>query len=126
MRVLIADDSAIQRELLRGLVARLGYAPEVVDDGPAAISRLCADDGPTVALLDWVMPGADGLEVCRAVRASGRAGRLQLRLAIITAVDLATMGPEALAAGADVVLSKPASSAELARFLQGERVLRAS
>lgn len=121
MRVLIADDSATQRELLRGLVTRLGYEPEVVADGPPAIAALCAQDGPELALLDWLMPGADGLEVCRAVRASGRTP--SPRLAIITGVDLVEIGPLALAAGANLVLAKPATPTELGRFLRGEHAL---
>ncbi len=122
MRVLIADDSAIQRELLRALVLRLGFEPELVSDGPPAIAALCAPNGPTLALLDWLMPGADGLEVCRAVRASGRSPAP--RLAIITAVSLEEIGQPALLAGADLVLAKPATAEAIARFLQGDSVLR--
>src|SRR3954470_20690613 len=68
MKVLIADDSAMSRALLRSTLERWGYDAVVVEDGEQAWQILSGPDAPPLAILDWVMPGMTGIEVCRKVR----------------------------------------------------------
>ena len=71
MKVLIADDSATSRILLRSSLLRWGYDVAVAENGAQAWEILAAPDAPTMAILDWVMPHMTGPEVCR--REIGRA-----------------------------------------------------
>ena len=68
MRILIADDSIVSRHLLDATLRKWGYEVVVACDGIEAWNALRADDAPKLAILDWVMPGLTGLEVCRNVR----------------------------------------------------------
>src|SRR5437763_7437810 len=72
MRVLIAEDEAISRHLLEMTLGDWGYEVVVTQDGNQAWDALRGDDAPKLAILDWQMPGLDGLEVCRRDRALGR------------------------------------------------------
>ena len=122
MRILTADDDAVSRTLLVRTLERWGHEVEVVDEGLAACRRLVEPGGPTLAILDWGMPGLEGPEVCRQVRAA--APRMQPYLVMLTArrapEDLAV----ALEAGADDFLSKPFNRVELmARLHAGMRIL---
>ena len=71
MKMLIADDDPVSRRLLEGTLVRLGHEVVAVADGHAALAAVLAPDGPRLAILDWMMPGADGLEVCRRASARG-------------------------------------------------------
>jgi sigma-B regulation protein RsbU (phosphoserine phosphatase) len=68
MRILIADDDDVSRLLLEGLLTRQGYEVVAVSDGTEAWEVLQGTDSPCLAVLDWMMGGMDGLEVCRRVR----------------------------------------------------------
>jgi two-component system, cell cycle response regulator len=121
MRILIADDDPVSRRILEGTLRRLGHTVEQVADGTAAIARLLAPDGPRMAILDWMMPGTDGLHVCHEVR---RRAEAYVYMILLTARD----GPEdrvaALGAEVDDFLTKPLDAVELrARLRSGERVL---
>ena len=72
MRVLVADDDAITRKLLQASLTRCGYEVTLCSDGTQAWQILQQEDAPNLVLLDWVMPGMDGVEVCRQVRKLGR------------------------------------------------------
>lgn len=65
MRILIADDDMIFREVLTRSLLLWGYEPEAVEDGDDAAAILQSTNRPRLALLDWEMPGLDGLELCR-------------------------------------------------------------
>src|SRR5882724_5820458 len=68
MRILVAEDDAISRTLLERTLQRAGYEVISVENGAKAIAELVKQDGPRLALLDWVMPEMDGVEVCREIR----------------------------------------------------------
>lgn len=68
MRILVAEDDAISRTLLVRTLQRAGYSVISVENGTQAIAELVKQDAPRLALLDWVMPEMDGVEVCRQVR----------------------------------------------------------
>ena len=121
MRVLVADDDPVSRRLLEATLTRLGHDVTVVTNGTEAIDALVRPDAPRMAILDWMMPGADGLAVCRAVRV--RADRY-VYVVLLTAFDRRTDLVAALDAEADDFLTKPFDIVELrARLRSGERVL---
>ncbi len=121
MRILIADDEAISRKLLKGTLERLGHEVIAVTDGTAAITALMSFDGPRLAILDWMMPGANGLEVCREVRQRSEG---YVYLILLTGRDSAEDMIVGLDAGADDFLRKPFNSGEMrARVRSGIRVL---
>ncbi len=74
MRILIAEDDPVSRRMLEVMSAGWGYEVKVACDGRTACQALEAADPPRLALLDWMLPEMDGLEICRRVRA-GRAGK---------------------------------------------------
>src|SRR5690348_291097 len=69
MRVLIAEDDTVSRRLVEAALQKWKYEVVPVTTGSEALAALRADDAPRLALLDWVMPGKDGPEVCRELRA---------------------------------------------------------
>ena len=122
MRALIAEDDVTSRTMLQAILARWGYDLVVVADGLAAWEALQRDDAPRLALLDWMMPGMDGLEVCRRVRARETAEPPYL--IILTARGDKADIVAGLEAGADDYIAKPYDSGELrARLGVGRRVI---
>lgn len=111
MRALIADDDTENREILSRMLIRLGWTCDAEGDGEAALVRL-RDGDYDAALLDLSMPGVDGFEAARRLRASG--SRL-----VLLAVSGAEEEERALEAGFDGFLSKPYSMQELREVLKG-------
>ena len=72
MRILVAEDNLVFQWGLRSMLTQWGYDVVVVSDGEEAWQQLQDDEGPRLAILDWLMPGMDGIEVCRRVRASNQ------------------------------------------------------
>ena len=68
VRILIADDEPVSRRMLQSLLGKWGYEVETAEDGDAAWEKLKSPDAPRLALLDWMMPGRNGVEVCRILR----------------------------------------------------------
>lgn len=122
MRILIAEDDPVSRRLLEHNLTNWGYEPVVCSDGVSALAALEADDPPLVAVLDWMMPGLDGPEICRRLRASPRDRQPYLVLLTSrTSTDDVVAG---LKAGADDYLTKPVARAELeARLAVASRVV---
>ena len=121
MRVLIADDDAVSRRLLQVTVEKWGHEVLTTSDGAEAWQHLEKADGPRLAILDWMMPGLDGLEVCR--RARERVVPY-VYIVLLTARDKKDDLLTAFEAGADDFLTKPMDASELrARLRTGQRVL---
>ncbi|MEO7192467.1 MAG: diguanylate cyclase [Vicinamibacterales bacterium] len=123
MRILIADDDPITRRLLKGTLEPLGHEVVSVTNGTDALEGLLRDGAPQLAVLDWMMPGADGLTVCRTMRARPDSAPYVYIILLTAKVGKADM-VEALDAGADDFLMKPFDAMELrVRLHSGERVL---
>jgi len=121
MRVLIADDDPVSRRLLEVALVQMGHTVVVVSEGLAAIEALIAIDGPRIAIIDWMMPGADGLAVCRAVR---QRAAPYVYVILLTARHSQADIVAAQDAEADEFLTKPFDTLELrGRLLAGERIL---
>src|SRR5579862_8403483 len=69
MQVLVADDNPVFQRILQGMLSKWGYQVVVRADGRAAWQHLSSDHGSRLAILDWEMPGMDGVEICRRLRA---------------------------------------------------------
>jgi DNA-binding response OmpR family regulator len=122
LRVLIADDDPIARRFLESAVSRAGYEAVVVSAGDEAWRVLSAEDGPGVAVLDWMMPGLTGIEVCEKVRAAGL--RIPPYLIVLTSRGATDDVVRALRAGADDHITKPFDLEELrARLAVGVRIV---
>ncbi|MGB6682176.1 MAG: response regulator, partial [Candidatus Acidiferrum sp.] len=67
-KILIADDDALTRRILGKMLEQAGYEVVAVENGRKAVQSLSSADGPRLALLDWLMPGLNGVEVCRELR----------------------------------------------------------
>jgi DNA-binding response OmpR family regulator len=124
MKILIADDDLLFRILLERSIRAWGYEPVVVTDGESAWRELERADGPQLALLDWVMPGVDGLEICRRVR--GAALSRYVYLILLTAKTEPHDLISGLEAGADEFVAKPVDLERLRLQVKtGIRILEA-
>jgi diguanylate cyclase (GGDEF)-like protein len=122
-QVLLAEDDAVYRCLLQRLLERASFQVITVDDGLAALQAAQNDPAPRLLILDWVMPGLDGPEVCRRLRAARTAEAYQYIL-LLTSKDTKTDTVTGLEAGADDYLTKPFDTQELlARLRTGTRIL---
>jgi two-component system, cell cycle response regulator len=120
--VLIAEDDPIFRHLLESWLRRWNYRVVAVDNGIDAWKVLQQEDSPQMAILDWMMPGMDGVELCRKIR-SNEPGPYRYVL-LVTAKDDKHDVVAGLDAGADDYLTKPFDVEELrARVRAGKRVL---
>lgn len=121
MRILIAEDDPVSRRLLHSTLERLGHEVVAVPDGATALVTLLRPDGPRLAILDWMMPGADGLTVCRTVR---QRPMPYVYVIMLTGKQHRDDMVAALDAEVDDFLTKPFDALELrARLRSGERVL---
>jgi CheY-like chemotaxis protein len=120
MKVLIAEDSALERLALQSAVGRLGHACLVASDGEEAW-RVFQTTQVDVVISDWVMPGIDGPDLCRLVRAQFDAPYVYFLL--LTVLDDKQHAIEGMLAGADDYLTKPLNLLDLqARLIAAERV----
>jgi len=122
VKILVAEDDPTSRRLLEALLAKWEFEVISVSQGEAAWEILRQKDAPRMAILDWMMPGMDGVEVCRQVRKRGEAPHIYI--IFLTAKGQKSEIVEGLEAGADDYLSKPFDSYELhARLRAGRRMV---
>jgi DNA-binding response OmpR family regulator len=122
MKILIAEDSFHQRELLQSLLSDWGYDVESASDGNEAWKALQKDDAPALVILDSVMPGMTGPEICQRARTElpGRPRHIILLTVRASTEDIR----RGLEAGADDYMAKPFQEVELrARILAGCRAV---
>jgi DNA-binding response OmpR family regulator len=121
MKVLIADDDAVGREILAQTLAEMGYEVTCAVDGRAAIEVMRQSHHPLL-VCDWEMPGLDGLAVCRWVRSSPMAKSTYVIM--LTAREGMENTVDGLVSGADTFLTKPCLPEDVSDHLRmGQRLL---
>ena len=126
MRILIADDSIVSRHLLDATLRKWGYQVVVAADGLEAWNALCQPDAPRIAILDWVMPGMTGLEVCKRLRERSResSDTGYTYILLLSSKSQREDLIEGLESGADDYLTKPFDQHELkVRLRAGTRII---
>jgi len=123
MKILLVEDSYIERQRIGSYLTDWGLDSLAVGSGTEAVKLLEGPEPPNMVLLDWMLPGLDGIDVCRRIRAAGT------RSAYIYTVMLTAKNRKqdlllAMEAGADDYLAKPVDPSELrARIMAGKRIL---
>ena len=122
-KIVIAEDDPISRRLLEVFLTRWGYQVAVATSGTEALELLEQEDAPRLAVLDWMMPGLEGIQVCRKIRErKDRPYTYILLLSARTQKQDLLLGLES---GADDYLTKPFDAQELrARLHVGQRILQ--
>lgn len=122
MRVLAAEDNPVLQSMLRTMLTKWGYEAVIARDGTEAWNALERPDAPRLAILDWMMPGMDGVEICRRIRSARREPYIYILL--LTARTESQDLIEGMDAGADDYLTKPFNAHELrVRLRAGRRIL---
>ena len=106
-RVLVVDDDATVADVVRRYLERDGYAVDLAGDGETAL-RMAAEHKPDLVVLDLMLPGIDGLEVCRRLRANS-----DVPVVMLTALGEESDRVVGLELGADDYVTKPFSPREL-------------
>jgi two-component system, cell cycle response regulator len=120
--ILIAEDDPICRRVLQSRLQNWGFRVMTAEDGLQAWQMLLQGDAPDLLILDWVMPGIDGPELCRRIRE--RRDAIYPYILLVTGKDNTQDVVRGLEAGADDYLSKPVDPTELrARLQVGKRIL---
>jgi DNA-binding response OmpR family regulator len=126
MRILVAEDDAVTRRILDVTLVRLGWDVITAVDGIAAwraFETLKGENAPELAVLDWMMPGMEGIEICRRLRATP--GFELVYVILLTSRGEKQDLSEGLAAGANDYIAKPFDPVELeARVRVGERMVK--
>lgn len=118
--IIVADDDPVSRELISTLTTKWGFRTIVTQDGHEAMAAIRAEQGAVVAILDWLMPGMDGLQVCQRVRETAK----MVYIILLTVRGGTANLVEGLECGADEYLVKPFDKSELlARVKVGLRIL---
>jgi diguanylate cyclase (GGDEF)-like protein len=122
MKILVADDDVLSRRLMERMLTRNGYEVITAENGRQAAEILSSDNGPRLALIDWMMPELDGPGVCRQIRS--RHDTCYIYITLLTAKQASEDIVLGLEAGADDYLIKPCNTEELmARLRTGVRIL---
>jgi len=121
MNILVVDDDPVAQRIMKMFVEKSGYTPTIITDGPKGLAAALAPDAPPIILLDWMLPGMDGIAVCRKIREA----KPKVRPYVI--MLSAKHGKEEIAAGldagADDFVSKPFNVAEMQARLRVARRL---
>jgi two-component system, cell cycle response regulator len=121
-KILIADDDSTMRTMLLSGLTRLGYQVVVANNGDQAWELLQRPDAPEIAILDWLMPGVTGIELCRRLRE--RKALPYTYVILLTGMDTLDDLVTGLESGADDYITKPFKVAVLnARLRAGRRIL---
>lgn len=123
MKILLVEDSVVDRHNISGYLKEWHLDFIAVDSGTKALKVLESANPPSMALLDWLLPGIDGIDLCRRIRTLGGNGKY-IYTVMLTAKNRKQDLLTAMAAGADDYLAKPVDASELrARIMAGKRIL---
>ncbi len=124
MRILVAEDDDSSRLMLKRILTGWDHEVVVTADGQAAWEALNADDAPRLALLDWMMPGLTGVEICQKLREQEQEQETYTYLILLTAKQSKENLVAGMEAGADDYISKPFDQHELrVRLRAGQRII---
>lgn len=122
MKILIAEDDSVSCRVLSANLTKWGHEVVVTRNGLEALEALKQGDAPLLAILDWVMPGMDGVEICRRLRSDEY--RSSIYLILLTSLNRKEDLIQGLEAGADDYLTKPFDRHELrVRVQAGARIV---
>jgi len=111
MNILVVDDDPVAQRIMKMFVERSGYTPTIFTDGPKGLEAALAPDAPRIILLDWMLPGMDGITVCKKIReAKPKVRPYVIMLSAKHGKDEIAAG---LDAGADDFVSKPFNVGEM-------------
>jgi len=119
MRVLAAEDNPVFQAMLKTMLTKWGYRAVIARNGTEACGILEQADPPRLAILDWMMPGMDGVEICRRLRSANR--EPYIYIVLLTARNESQDLIEGMDAGADDYLTKPFNAHELRVRLNAAR-----
>ena len=121
MKILIVDDELVSRRKLERLITVLGYKTLVANDGIEGW-KIWQDNRPEMVITDWIMPGIDGLDLCRKIR--GGEGSQYTFIIMVTSKEDVHDIVTGMDAGADDFITKPFAKEDLAvRIRAGERMV---
>ncbi|MGB7848088.1 MAG: diguanylate cyclase [Candidatus Acidiferrum sp.] len=121
-QILVAEDDPVSCRILAGLLLKWNYEVSTVTNGTDALRILESESAPRLAVLDWMMPGVEGVEICQRIRQ--RVNRPYTYILLLTARTEKKDILQGLELGADDYLTKPFDALELrARLHVGERIL---
>lgn len=124
MEILIAEDDPTSRQILTALLTKWGYRVRAACDGAQAWGELQGVDPPRIAILDWMMPEMDGVEICRRLRQEGDGRPHYTYILLLTARGAKEDLVQGMEAGADDYLIKPFDPQELkVRIRAGQRIV---
>ena len=122
MKILVVEDDSVTRQVMQAQLVRWGHEVVTASDGAAGLEQMQKADSPRLAILDWMLPGMEGPEVCRRIRAIP--DKPYAYVLMLTSKSREEEVVEAFHAGADDFLTKPAHPGELrARVDAGIRLI---
>lgn len=123
MKIFMAEDDRISRKIISTYLKNWGYEVVLVEDGLAAEEFVKSGETFQIAILDWMMPGRDGLDICQMIKEDEDRGFVYVMM--LTAITDKEDISAALDVGADDYITKPFSAEELgSRLRAGERIVR--
>lgn len=125
MKILIAEDESISRRILEAVLVKWGYEVISTRDGDDAWDKLCQKEAPKMAVLDWMMPGMEGVEICKQLREKEKDQEEYTYLILLTSKVSKESIINGMEAGADDYIVKPFDQHELrARIRAGQRIIQ--
>jgi two-component system cell cycle response regulator len=125
MRILIAEDDVTSRLILENMLTKWGYDVVSATDGNDAWKKLQEEDSPKLVILDWMMPGMEGIEICRKIRENSKSEDQYTYVTLLTAKESKENIVTGMDAGADDYITKPFDMHELrVRVRAGQRIVQ--
>ena len=124
MKVLIADDDAVSRRMIESTLSKWGFEVVSAADGMQAWEMISSSSPPEIVILDWIMPGMEGVEICRRIRKHEQGSERYIFIILLTAKSEVKDIIAGMEAGADDYVSKPFDPQELGvRIRAGKRII---